>query len=185
MLPEITSRGEMESMIYFTSDLHFGHSNIIRHCNRPFRSVKHMDDVLIQNWNTKVSNNDEIYILGDFTMEDADTAHRYFTLLNGKKYLIRGNHDKFAGDYERYMEDVIWIKDYYVLSYQKRKFILFHYPILEWEDYGKDSIHLYGHIHNNMKSVERVKMLGKNACNVGVDVNHYAPVSIEEILRKR
>lgn len=183
-MKNVERKGEKKKMIYFTSDLHFGHHNIITHCNRPFQSVDHMDSVLIQNWNQKVENNDEVYILGDFTMEDADTAHRYFSSLNGKKYLIRGNHDEFTKKFASYTEDVVWIKDYYVLKYQKKKFILFHYPILEWESYGKDSIHLYGHIHNNKKSIEQVKILGKNAYNVGVDVNRYAPVSIEEVVRK-
>ena len=171
-------------MIYFTSDLHFGHKNIISHCNRPFQSVDHMNRSLIQNWNQKVTDRDEVYILGDFTMEDAHTAHRFFSALNGKKYLIRGNHDKFTEDFEIYAEDVVWIKDYHVLKYQKKKFILFHYPILEWESYGKSSIHLYGHIHNNVQSLERAKVLNKNAYNVSVDVNDYAPVSMDEIIRK-
>lgn len=171
-------------MIYFTSDLHFDHNNIIKHCNRPFNSVSHMNSALIQNWNSTVKNDDEVYILGDFTMQDANTAHRFFSLLNGKKYLIRGNHDKFIEDFEEHIDDVVWIKDYYVLNYQKRKFVLFHYPILEWEGYGKDSIHLYGHIHNNVKSIEKTKLLNKNSYNVGVDVNNYAPISIEDIIRK-
>ncbi len=171
-------------MIYFTSDLHFGHYNIITHCNRPFQSTDHMDSILIQNWNQRVKSNDEVYILGDFTMENADRAHRYFSALSGTKYLIRGNHDKFAEEFTPYAEDVVWIKDYHVLKYQKKKFILFHYPILEWEKYGKDSIHLYGHIHNNKNSMERAKVLNKNAYNVGVDVNGYQPVSIEEVIRK-
>lgn len=170
-------------MIYFTADLHFGHNNIIAHCNRPFQSVDHMDSVLISNWNRKVNKNDEVYILGDFTMEGADAAHRYFSALNGKKYLIRGNHDKFAEHFSAYADDVIWIKDYHVLRYQRMKYILFHYPILEWESYGKGSIHLYGHIHNNVKSIERAKALGYNAYNVGVDVNGYEPVSAVEILK--
>lgn len=168
-------------MIYFTADLHFGHKNIIAHCKRPFQSVDHMDSVLIRNWNQKVNSNDEVYILGDFTMEDAATAHRYFSALNGKKYLIRGNHDKFTKHFAAYGDDVVWIKDYHVLRYQKSKFILFHYPILEWESFGKDSIHLYGHIHNSEKSIERTKVLGKNTYNVGVDVNGYEPVSVEQI----
>lgn len=171
-------------MIYFTSDLHFNHNNIIAHCNRPFQSVDHMNSILIQNWNQKVNNTDDIYILGDFTMEDADTAHRFFSVLNGRKYLIRGNHDKFTKYFEQYAGDVIWIKDYHVLKYQKRKFVLFHYPILEWENYGKDSIHLYGHIHNNLQSLERAKVLNKNSYNVGVDVNGYAPISIDEVIKR-
>ena len=82
-------------MIFFTADLHFGHANIIRHCNRPFASVDEMDAVLIHNWNAAVGLKDEVYILGDFTMRSAVEAHKYLVRLNGRKYFICGNHDRF------------------------------------------------------------------------------------------
>jgi calcineurin-like phosphoesterase family protein len=79
-----------------------------------------------------------------------------------------------------------WIKDYYLLIYQKRKFVLFHYPILEWDGFFHDSIHLYGHVHNGDGKpgyMEQFRQLGKRAVNVGVDVQGFHPVSIEEIIR--
>ncbi|CAH8770788.1 metallophosphoesterase family protein [Paenibacillus dendritiformis] len=112
-----------------------------------------MNEMLIQNWNSYVTDYDDIYILGDFlfggTGEDANKVLRR---LKGKKYLIRGNHDKFLHDPEFDSTAFEWVKDYYVLHYNKLKFILFHYPILEWEGYFKDTIHLYGHVHNPNKS---------------------------------
>jgi len=80
-------------MIYFTADLHFRHDNIIRHCNRPFRSVEEMDKRLVENWNKTVKSNDEIYILGDLTMKGAEVANDFLRKLKGIKYLVRGNHD--------------------------------------------------------------------------------------------
>ena len=107
-------------------------------------------------------------------------------MLNGKKYLIRCNHDKFLNDENFDTGSFEWIKDYFVLNYKKMKFVLFHYPILEWDGFFKGSVHLYGHVHNSGKDPEqntRLSILGKNAFNVGVDVNDFFPVSIETIIK--
>lgn len=175
-------------MIYFTSDTHFCHSNIINLTNRPFKDVKEMNTTLIRNWNSCVADNDEIYILGDLIYKGtADEANAILERLNGKKYLIRGNHDKFLDD-ENFNNSIFeWVKDYYVLNYKKTKFVLFHYPILEWDGFFKGDIHLYGHVHNAGKGYDqnnRLSVLGKHSMNVGVDVNKFFPVSIESIIRK-
>ena len=167
-------------MLYFTADLHFGHENIIRHCNRPFASAYEMDEVLIKNWNTTVNPQDEIYILGDFTMRTATEAHKYLSRLNGRKYFIRGNHDRFLKNYTPYESDFVWIKDYHRLVVDNRRLILFHFPILEWDQFHRNAIHLYGHIHNSPASTARIDGMGLSF-NVGVDCNDFRPISIEEI----
>ena len=83
-------------MIYFTADLHFYHDKIIRHTQRPYHSAEEMNQDLIRKWNRKVSLEDEVYILGDVTMKGADLAAACLYALQGKKHLIRGNHDKFV-----------------------------------------------------------------------------------------
>jgi calcineurin-like phosphoesterase family protein len=174
-------------MIYFTADTHFNHLNIIRHCGRPFADVWQMNEQLIQNWNSCVKSSDEIYILGDFMFKGSGTeANDIVKRLNGRKYLIKGNHDKFIEDETFDKSNFEWILDYYVLNYKKMKFILFHYPIFEWDGYFGDSIHLYGHVHNSgnsYKQQKRFELLGKRAVNVGVDVNNHFPISIEQILK--
>ena len=73
-----------------------------------------------------------------------------------------------------------------MLKWQKRKIALFHYPIFEWDGYFTNDIHLYGHVHNSNNDIEqqnRLKLLGKNAINVGVDVNNFFPISIDEIFK--
>ena len=174
-------------MIYFTADTHFNHDNIIKLNQRPFSNVEQMNNNLIQNWNSCVNDDDEIYILGDFMFNNGTgkEANNILNRLNGIKYLIKGNHD------ENYLEDAdfeednfVWINSYYTFNYNKLKLILFHYPILEWDKYYSDSIHLYGHVHNCTKNPDqqkRIKLLGKRAINVGVDVNNYAPVSIDSL----
>lgn len=175
-------------MIYFTSDTHFGHSNIINLSQRPFRHVDEMNRRLIQNWNAYVSDHDEIYILGDFAYKGAtEQVNEILKKLKGKKYLIRGNHDLFIDDEAFDLSAFEWVKDYYILDYKKRKFVLFHYPILEWQGFFGDAIHLYGHVHNSTKDPQqaaRLSILGPRAMNVGVDVNDYFPVSIETVLKQ-
>ncbi len=174
-------------MIYFTADTHFHHSNIIHLNNRPFSNVTQMNRKLIQNWNAVVSEKDEIFILGDLIYKGtAEEANEIIKKLKGKKYLIRGNHDKFLNDENFDFNLFQWVKDYYILDYKKLKFVLFHYPILEWQGFFKDSIHLYGHVHNYSKDpgqFERLAILGNKAINVGVDVNGYFPISIEKIIK--
>ena len=168
-------------MIFFTADLHFGHENIIRHCNRPFASADEMDKALTRNWNATVGPRDEVYILGDFTMKPAAQAHEYLAALNGRKYLIQGNHDKFLNGFEPFAGDFEWIKDYHVLKHEGRKFVLFHYPIAEWDGFFRGVLHLYGHIHNSPTSTARLPD-GGLAFNVGVDCHDFRPVNIEKIL---
>jgi calcineurin-like phosphoesterase family protein len=173
-------------MIYFTADTHFNHENIIKLCGRPFSGVAEMNETLIENWNSCVKANDEIYILGDFAFKgSALEAEKIIKRLNGIKYLIRGNHDKFLDDKNFNKNHFKWIKDYYVLPYQKTKFVLFHYPLLEWDGYFGNAFHLYGHVHNSGNSEterEKFKLLGRRAINAGVDVNDFFPVSIEKIM---
>lgn len=169
-------------MIYFTSDTHFGHKNIIKHTGRPFYSIQEMDDILVRNWNRKVGVYDDIYILGDVSMKGAEYVQEILVKLNGRKYLVRGNHDKFA-DQEGFDKNIfVWIKDYYELKYKNEKFILFHYPIEEWNQFFRDAIHLHGHQHNhedyNYQNLEK----GLRRFDVGVDANNMFPVSIEEII---
>jgi calcineurin-like phosphoesterase family protein len=174
-------------MIYFTADTHFCHDNIIRLCQRPFANVDEMNQALIDNWNSLVSDRDEIYILGDFMFKGkAGEANGLLQSLKGRKYLIKGNHDRFLDDGSFNTSAFEWIKDYHVLLYEKRKFVLFHYPILEWDGFFHNAIHLFGHVHNggnNPAYQERFNILGGKAINVGVDVNNFYPVSILDVIQ--
>lgn len=77
----------------YISDLHFGHANILKFDNRPFRNTEEMETALIENWNSTVSAGDTTYILGDFCWGKEPDWKRIVPLLNGNKVLIRGNHD--------------------------------------------------------------------------------------------
>ena len=99
-------------MIWFTSDTHFGHKNIIKHCKRPFADIDEMDAVMIQRWNEKVAITDEVYHLGDFAMCSVSRLRNVLSQLNGKIYLIVGNHESTALACPERFE---WIKDYFEL----------------------------------------------------------------------
>jgi len=173
-------------MIYFTADTHFCHGNIIGLCGRPFKDAEDMNMTLIRNWNAAVGKNDEIYIIGDFLYKgDGKKANEILSRLKGKKYLIRGNHEKYLEDRQFDVRAFEWVKDYFVLHYQGTKIVLFHYPIIEWDGYFKGSVHLYGHVHNgperNPALYEGFKALGARAVNVGVEMHNYCPVSVNTI----
>lgn len=169
-------------MIYFTSDLHFYHDNIIRHTNRPFQNAEQMNQALIKKWNDKVSFNDEVYILGDVTMKGPQLAMEALSQLKGRKYLIRGNHDRFADHRDFEPSFFGWIKDYHELTCANTRFILFHYPILEWNGFHKGTIQLHGHQHNHEDYNFNNLRDGVLRFDVGVDANYMAPVSAEDIL---
>jgi calcineurin-like phosphoesterase family protein len=176
-------------MIYFTADTHFCHSNIIWSCGRPFDTVEEMNETLIQNWNSYVTGRDEIYILGDFAYKAAGLqVNTILSRLKGKKYLVKGNHEKYLSTPEFRPEAFEWIKDYYLLVYEKVKFALFHYPMLSWDGSHHGSFHLYGHVHNSgikhPEFGEKLKLLGTRAINVGVDVNNFYPVSIQQVMNQ-
>ena len=172
-------------MIYFTSDLHFYHDKIINHSKRPFKSAQEMNEKIIKNWNSVVSPNDEVYIVGDVTMKGPDQAFELLSSLNGLKYLIKGNHDKFVdnSDWQQYSWVFQWVKDYHEMVYNNQKFVLFHYPIAEWADFYRGAIHLHGHQHNHSDYNHKQKQAGLKRYDVGVDANGFAPVGADTIIK--
>ncbi len=169
-------------MIYFTSDLHLGHKNIIKLCNRPFSSVEEMDETLISNWNKKVKNSDTVYILGDLIYKSSKSPEKYLTQLKGKKILLIGNHDYGwlnKIDTKKYF---IEVQNMTVKTIGGNIVTLCHYPLLDWKNSkrtkkSKIGYMLHGHIHKEIFEKE-------NAFNVGVDVNNFEPVSLNELLRR-
>lgn len=170
---------------YFIADTHFCHADIIPFSNRPFKTVSEMNDEMIRLWNERVkSPDDEVYVLGDFMYKGSgEKANNVLKKLRGKKYLIRGNHEKYLDDSVFSLNNYEWIKDYYSFYYQQKKIVLFHYPIIEWDDYFNNSILLYGHVHNKRTEYFN-SCLGPRALNVGVDMIGFAPLSIDNVLLK-
>jgi len=160
--------------IYFTSDTHFGHANIIKYCNRPFKSSFEMDEALVSNWNTLVGPEDTVYHLGDFAF-GRNAEQKYISTLakrlNGYIHLINGNHEKVA-------HSIPWrfttIKDYDEIEVEGQRIVLFHYGMRVWNKAGKGAWHLYGHSH------DRLPPYGKSL-DVGVDSCDYYPVGFARL----
>ena len=145
-----------------------------------------MNETLIRNWNSIVMPEDDVYILGDVTMRGPDAAYEMLSRLRGKKYLIKGNHDRFVEQpaWEPYSWIFGWVKDYYELTVGNDVFILCHYPFAEWNEFFRGSIDLHGHQHNHPDYNAAQRSAGIRRYDVGIDANGFAPVSYEEILRR-
>ena len=159
-------------MIWLSADLHFGHANIVKYCDRPYKNVTEMNEGIIANWNAVVKPTDTAYLLGDMAM-----SKKYLHLLHrlkGKKHLIIGNHDEpFLDELPQYFESMSHIKEF---KHQGQKFILCHYAMRAWHHHGKGSIHLYGHSHGSLPGFER-------SMDVGVDAHNMCPISIDQVIR--
>ncbi len=173
-------------MIYFTSDTHFLHKNILKYSNRPFASVEEMNEALIEKWNAVVEPGDTIYHLGDFGLGNVNKLREIMNRLNGNKRYIIGNHD--SGDLlKKIGESCEWMKDYYRLRIPEHSasstasdytyIIMSHYPIASWDMMAHGAIHLHGHTHNSYKANGKI-------LDVGVDnpFSNFTPVSLDRVL---
>ena len=141
---------------FFTSDSHFGHFNICKHCNRPFSDVHHMNKVLTDNHNSIVRPNDNLICLGDFCFR-GNSADTYLNNLNGNIWFVLGNHDK---DLKKFFGDSIK-KDYNGKTYRilpaesmitidTQQIILSHYAMRTWAGSHRGNWQLYGHSHGSL-----------------------------------
>lgn len=160
--------------IWVISDTHFGHENILSFTNqdgsrvRHFDNVKDMDDFMIDRWNHYVKPNDRVYHLGDVAIARKNISIMKY--LNGKKVLIKGNHDIFAlKDYVPYFED---IRAYTVRDYGFGNIIMSHIPILR--NGNRFAANVHGHVHCN--SVNDGWYV-----NVCVEVTAYKPIHIDHV----
>lgn len=162
--------------------MHLGHANIIKHSNRPFSNVEEMDRTLIDNWNKVTDEKDDVWIVGDLLFKVPDPTV-YLKQLKGKKHLILGNHDQWIKNrtYQSYFESIDHYKE---IVDGNTRVILFHYPIAEWNGFYRDSILLYGHIHNNDNDACKIMKNIKNCYNVGADIIGFTPRTLKEIRSK-
>ena len=168
-------------MIFYISDTHFGHENVIKFCNRPFSSVKEMDETLIQRWNNKVHGNDTVYILGDMFYRCAE-AESILRRLKGKKHLLVGNHDgswMTKLNVSAYFESVDLMLETSVANYGVT---MCHYPMLSWKHQMRTYM-IHGHIHNDTRcDFWPLIRSREHVLNAGVDINGFEPVTIEELI---
>jgi calcineurin-like phosphoesterase family protein len=166
-------------MIWFTADHHFFSSNIIKYCNRPFKTAKEMNETMIRRWNERVAHTDVVFILGDFCFASRGWQRNIMGRLNGHKIMIRGNHDKSkVNDFPVVLESALM----YIAG---QRVVLSHYPygveivegmredrFLDRRPPEKGLWLIHGHCHEKWKIKVDTKEI-----NVGVDVWDFYPVS--------
>ncbi|TYB83402.1 metallophosphoesterase [Oceaniovalibus sp. ACAM 378] len=165
---------------WYTADTHFGHKNIINHCNRPFESADEMDAVLLKNLREAVGPEDQLWIIGDFAFgrkaKNKEWVRSIFDQLPGaEKHLVVGNHDKDS------VLELPWTSITDTAAVQdgseKKWHTLYHYPLITWNNARRGSLNLFGHVHNNWPG-------SRNSVNVGVDLWDFKPVQFSEIEKR-
>ena len=172
--------------VFFTSDTHFYHSNIINFCGRPFKNVEVMNETLIANWNSVVGPDDIVFHLGDFCLGGSAEWTNILNRLNGKIYLIVGNHDikNLRQEYYSLFEHIAMQMH---IEVGKQKIYLNHCPFLCYGGAYRDTWQLFGHVHTSKQNTgidaPRLHMLFPTQYDVGVDNNNFTPVSFEQVRR--
>lgn len=167
---------------WITSDLHFGHTNIMKFCPKTrscFRDVDHMNIEMVKEWNNNVAVEDTVYILGDFSFMNVEKTVALARTLNGNKILIEGNHDSKLVKDKRFRDCFDQIYPYLRLVYQKKTLIImFHFPIWEWDQMHRGSIHFHGHLHGNDNG-----MPGSRAIDVSFDATGKVVSDIDDMIQ--
>ncbi|MBM1170084.1 metallophosphoesterase family protein [Microvirga arabica] len=163
---------------WFTADTHIGHAGILSphmHCQRGahFRTIQEHDEALVANWNAVVGEDDEVWHLGDFAYKTSyEHARSVFNRLNGRKRLVRGNHEKLG-------VRLGWESqhDFAEVAVDGRHLVLFHYGMRVWPRQRRGALHLYGHSHGALPGC-------RQSLDVGVDAWGFRPVGLAEILAR-
>ena len=174
--------------VFFTADTHFGHTNIIRFCCRPFKDVDEMNETLIQNWNETVQEDALVFHLGDFCHGGAAEWHNLLDRLHGRIILILGNHD-LKNMRPGYIDRFEHVTQQMTVIIDGQQVILNHYPFLCYGGSYRDVWQLFGHVHSGPLSKtglddSRLVHLFPKQYDVGVDNNNFRPVSFAEVARK-
>lgn len=170
------------SKTWITSDHHFGHARIIELCKRPFVDVDEMNFMMALEWNRVVGDDDTVFHLGDFTLGGVALAQTWFSRLKGHIMVLSNpwHHDKRwigkQGIVSQSGYEVEMLPPMVVLE-KPEVVVMCHYPILEWDRKHYGSIHLHGHSHGT-------QLPRSNVTDVGVDCTGFAPILLDDAIRK-
>jgi len=166
---------------WITSDLHWGHTNIMKFCpvsRARFRNdVDYMNQAMIKEWNDLIEPDDLVYILGDVAFMPAQKAAETVNRLNGIKILVEGNHDRKALNDPTFRNCFKEVHKYLDINYNGTKVVMSHYPFLEWDQMHRGSVMLYGHLHGGSTGMEKYRMQ-----DVGMDATGMIAVSLDDVI---
>lgn len=168
-------------MRYYIADLHFFHAAMNQRMDkRGFANAEEMNEYMIEKWNGKVRKNDDVVIIGDLSWGNAEETNALLNRLNGRLYLIQGNHDRFLANKDMDISRFQWIKPYEELSDNKRKVVLCHYPIMCYngqyrldEEGNPKTYMLYGHVHDtqDQRLLEQFQEITRNTITTDAQGN--------------
>jgi calcineurin-like phosphoesterase family protein len=187
-------RLQEEQKVFFTSDPHYGHKNVIRFTERPFKDVKEMNEMLIYKWNIVVGDDDFVFCLGDFCWFDSNREiQKVLNNLRGKIYMIPGNHDSAKGfrafpPHVTLMSDIVHLWVYPFMEHKPIEFVLSHYPLMTWSGRERGVINIHGHVHKvrdgEPKGCDADLQYHENQYDSGVDNNCYYPVEMTDVYKE-
>ena len=145
---------------FITSDLHFYHKRIMEFCSktRPWNSLEEMHESLIEHWNSKVSQDDIVFHLGDFSFGNKEQTLEVLSKLNGNIVHIYGNHAKVLRDQIK-----VTCYDYLEIKYDKTYIVMNHYPQYVWNRSHCGAVHMFGHCHGSFEGQGRMIDVGYDA----------------------
>lgn len=175
-------------MIFFTSDLHLNHANILKYTQRPWTDGETMNQGIVDIWNETVSSQDTIYILGDIHFGSADKLDPILRQLNGIKYLVRGNHDLEKVYLKPQIQSQFgWIRDYHEMTIEGQFIVMSHYPFKVWNKNHYGSWNLHGHSHGGLEPEGKQLDVGiDNSYNLSLqnpelNIKPFAPLSFDVV----
>ena len=170
---------------FYTADTHFNHHRILEMQPRPFSSIAEHDETMISRWNAVVAEHDVVYHLGDFAMglNNPDRVSAIFRRLNGRKFLVYGNHDiRRDGDLHPTILGLEWAARPEALMFVKdegEKIVLSHYAQRAWQGYRKGSWHFYGHAHGRLPAEGRSRDVGVDMPDVAFQPRTFGELTKE------
>lgn len=174
--------------IWFVSDAHCQHKNVLKYEDRPFSSIEEWDEHFVEQWNRYVKPGDQVYNLGDFIFQwrgrNEDEAERIVSRLQGEHFLILGNHDRPKLYTKTMLRHFAWIKERETIKIKTGgetiRILLDHYPLRSWHSKFDGVLHVHGHTHGKLNRLP-------GTLDVGIDnirnlVGEYRPMHLDEVL---
>lgn len=170
--------------VWFTSDLHFWHKNVCKYCDRPYESLEEMHEAIINNWNSVIKNDDDVFLLGDMGFCGIEKLRVLIARLNGKIHLVQGNHDSdkvvnnlYGSGYIHSVCDVIQVTVVGDEECPNQELTLCHYPWSDWPNKERGAWMIHGHQHQ----LPDTPSCSYAHWDVGLDKNNMRPINFEQL----
>lgn len=188
------TQGKIVRNVYFTTDFHLFHQNVIKFDSRPFPNLEEMHDDIEKKWNETVTMNDIVIYIGDLSFarrEDKILVNKMMNRLNGTIHFVLGNHDKY--DEIKKMPRFASVQDYLEVRItrlvdsirEETLFCVMHYPIYSWNKKHHGSYMVHGHCHGNLHHGEEASFYdNRRVIDVGCMLHDYRPISYTDVIQK-